>query len=491
MNDILIKNGLVYDGTGRPAKKKDILIWGDKIVALDKLNRRRAETVIDTMGGIVIPGIIDINTDSDHFLSLFSEPRQFDFIKQGVTTVIGGNCGASLAPLLDGSLVSLQQSAGHSQINIGWRTVKEFLNYLEKRGIGVNFGTLVGYTTIRRVITQDQDRDLTEKEINFFKNIIVRSLKEGAFGFSTGSTYLYDRPYPYREINELVRAVAEIKGIYAAHLRETGNNLLTAIQELITLVKKTKVNLEINHFQPIENFKELYSQAKDLIEKESHHYRINFDCYPFESMILPISALLPRWAGNDLSEYIRQRLLEHFRKLALEKIIIGRMPPPLQSLNGKTLLEFGENANLKPEEALLRLMRLTNLKALIILKCIDSNTLNDFMLSPQSIISSNGAALPAGEFKHERNFNTFPKFLNWAGKEKKLSLEKAVAKITGQPAQKYGLIGRGLIKEGNYADIAVFHNDYRVSDVIINGRPALIEGRPTEILAGRVLRKKT
>lgn len=497
MNTLLVKNGLVYDGTEASAAKKDILIRGDKIVAVGALSRRPADKVVDAVGGRVIPGIVDINTDSDHFLSIFHEPYQLDFIRQGITTIIGGNCGASLAPLIDGSLASVRQWGDISKVNVNWRSMGEFLNLLGERKIGLNFGTLVGHGTIRQAITQDHIRDLTQTEIDAFKALLAQSLEEGALGLSSGLSYLHSRRASYREMQELVGVVSQRKAVYAVHLRETEEEMPFALTETIEMARETGVNLEISHFQPRKRFSAAYRQAKELIEKEGASHRVNFDCYPFESLILPIAALLPRWVQEEgmgkMLEYInadhlQSRLLEHFRKLRADDISIGYVPTPLKHLVGKPLAEFAANANLQPAEALLRLMRLTRLKAMVFYRAIDASLLEEFLRSPQAIISSNGASLPEEDFKHERNYNTFPKFLEWAAKENGLPLEKAVAKITSLPAQKYGLVNRGLIKEGYAADVVILH-DYWPTETIVNGQLALAAGQPTKILAGRILKK--
>lgn len=182
---ILIRNGLVYDGSGEPPQKQDVFVRGKRITRLGNLSKINADINIDANGAMVTPGFIDINSTSDHYLSLFYEPYQEDFVRQGVTTAIGGNCGVSLAPLMDGSLASIDTWGNPSRININWRSVKEFLSLLAKRGLGVNFGTLAGYETVRRAITKDELRDLTDSEIEAFKEILKRAFNEGAFGLST------------------------------------------------------------------------------------------------------------------------------------------------------------------------------------------------------------------------------------------------------------------------------------------------------------------
>ncbi|MEK7089852.1 MAG: D-aminoacylase, partial [Patescibacteria group bacterium] len=165
----LIKNGLVYDGSGTAPIKRDILIHGKYIAKIGTLSREHADLVIDVGGASVMPGFIDVTSHSDHYMSLFYEPYQEDFIRQGITTIIGGNCGVSLAPLLTGSLESVREWGSEHGTNVSWYSIKEFLQMLSKRKLGINFGTLVGHTSIRRALTQNKFRDLTEEELEMFK----------------------------------------------------------------------------------------------------------------------------------------------------------------------------------------------------------------------------------------------------------------------------------------------------------------------------------
>ncbi|PIY95640.1 aminoacylase, partial [Candidatus Jorgensenbacteria bacterium CG_4_10_14_0_8_um_filter_39_13] len=173
---LLIKQGLIYDGTDAPPVKQDIFIRGQQIVRLGSFSSKDAETVIDARGAVVTPGFIDLTNAADHYFSIFTDPFQEDLIKQGVTTIIGGNDGFSLAPFFSDSLNYLRRRKSVFQkINVHWQTVKEFLKVLEKRGLGVNFGTLVGYSTLRHFLGGEEFRDLTENELAFLKKIIIQS----------------------------------------------------------------------------------------------------------------------------------------------------------------------------------------------------------------------------------------------------------------------------------------------------------------------------
>ncbi|MEM4648318.1 MAG: hypothetical protein QXO12_03370, partial [Candidatus Pacearchaeota archaeon] len=374
----LIKNGLIFNGKGQAPFKKDIIIKDDKIIALEDnvSNFSNFEKVINAQNSFVFPGFIDINTDSDHFFTIFSQPSQKDFIKQGVTTIIGGNCGASLVPFFYYSLSSLNEWPFEKKINIDWHNFKEFKDLILKQGIGVNFGTLIGHNTIRRFLTKGELRDLTDDEIKIFKMIIEENLKIGALGFSSGLNFFHSRQIPYYELKELTKVVADYKKVFAVHLRNNEQDVIYSILEIIDLAKENNLNIEISHFQPLKNFKKEYLQAKELINKFTQNISIHFDCNPFNSQILPIYLFLPKWFQDNnnlgkmleivLSDHLKTRLLEYFRKFNGEQIIINYVPENLKFLQGKTLLEYANLNNISSSEALLKLMRITHLKASLI-----------------------------------------------------------------------------------------------------------------------------
>ncbi|MEK9194526.1 MAG: amidohydrolase family protein [Patescibacteria group bacterium] len=495
---VLVKNGLVYDGRESPPQKQDILISGERIARLGNFSKNEAREIIDATGCIVTPGFVDINTNSDHHLSLFSEPYQEDFLRQGITTIIGGNCGFSLAPLLNGSLESINKWGDLTFLNINWQTVKEFLNVLEKKGLGVNFGTLIGHATMRGAITQKTHRDLTNKELESLKRIIIDSLEGGAFGLSFGLGYENSKNIPYKELEFLAGAMSKTNKVLAIHLRDAQSNFPEALEEVLRLSRGMTVNLEISHLEPRLGFSEEYLRAKINIEKESATSRINFDVYPFTELALPISNFLPPWlrftslddADSQIRlPYLKERLLSYFLKFKPGDLLIGQTPKNLKFLEGKTLEEFSGSHDMKWPESFLKLMQLTHLKTIIFYKDIDENVLKEFLSSSSAIISSNGASLPLNFFKHPRNCETFPKFLSWVSKENILPIERAVAKITSIPAKKYGIKKRGLIKEGYYADIVVLR-DNRPKEVILNGKFVLKDGIPQKILAGSILKSQ-
>lgn len=499
MATILIKNGTLFDGSGAAPRPASVFIQNDKIIRVGDLSKQRADVTVDATGAFVMPGFVDINTDSDHYLSLFTDPLQSDFLKQGVTTIMGGNCGSSLAPLLKNSLESIMKWGDPSHVNIDWHTVGEFLSILQKNKLGVNFGTLVGHATIRRGMLGDALRDLTEGELVMFARVLEDAFREGAFGFSTGLSYAHSRGTPLYEIKKLAVVAAKYDRIYATHLRDSEVGILEAAEEAIEVAKTTGVNTEISHLEPRQSFVPLYETVFEAIEKTSSESRIHFDVYPFETLALALYMFLPKWLQEGgmpvmreqiLSSSSEERLLEYFKRYARKEIIIGHMQDTsLRFLEGKTIEEFAKNQNCAMPEALLRLMRMTRLSGTLFYTDIDGDALDRAMAHRQAIVASNGASLREGGYKHRRNDWAFPTFFERVEKKKLMPLETAVQKATSLPAEKYRIKQRGLVKEGYYADLAVLASDFKPIHVFVNGGWALKDSIPQRSLSGAVLKR--
>jgi N-acyl-D-amino-acid deacylase len=495
---IVIKNSTIIDGSGGKPFEADILIKKDKIVATGKFPHKAAEEVIDGTGMITSPGFIDVNTDSDHYLTLFTNPSQSDFLGQGVTTIIGGNCGSSLAPLLYGSLESVRKWADINQVSVNWHTMHEYLATLESRKLGINFGTLVGHSTIRRAILGEALRDLTDNEIKIFEKLITTALKEGALGVSTGLGYAHSRQTPYGEIKKLAQVVKKFDGVYATHLRDEKEGLSASINETIRLYKETGVSTLISHFRPLIGFEIDYEEALKNIARIPGMHDIHFDNYPFDVSIVPIYTLLPEWAKNGGLETMRSNLkTPHLRDRIRDELpniegndIQVAQAPTAEYLINKTLGNFSKNQDVGVKEGLIRLMLASNLRAVVFYKNISLELLIQGLGNAQGLIASNSASGgddPA-RLQHERAINTFPKFLQLVKEKSILSQEKAIQKITNTPAQKFHLEHRGIIKNGYYADITMM-KEGNVVNVVVNGKIALRGGEDRTAQAGKILRR--
>lgn len=217
---ILIKNVKIIGAEKKIDDSADIFIKGDKISALGNFSDKKADEIIDGQGMYFTPGFIDVHSDSDHYLSLFTYPSQEDFLRQGITTAIGGQCGSSLAPLLYGSLESVRKWSDIDNFNVNWRGLKEFFDFLEQKSFGINFATLIGHSTIRRAIIGDTQRNLTKNELAVFQKVLEESLEEGGFGLSTGLEYIHARATSFGELKFLGEIVKNYNGVYATHLEK-------------------------------------------------------------------------------------------------------------------------------------------------------------------------------------------------------------------------------------------------------------------------------
>ncbi len=480
------------DGEGKPPYKADVLVQGRAISAIGDLKNKRARKTIDGLGNYLTPGFIDIDTDSDHYLSLFTNPSQSDFTGQGVTTTIGGHCGASLAPLLYGTLESIRKWADPEEINVNWHTVAEFLATLEKLQLGVNFGTLIGHSTVRRSLIGEANRRLSQKELNVFKQILTQALNEGAFGLSTGLGYLHGRQASPAEIKTLVEIVARYDGVYTTHLRNETSELLSSVQEIIKIAKATKARTIISHLRPIKKFEKQYQEALEEIDKSAARASIYFNIYPYDTSLKTVYTLLPLWIQESNLETMTKnlqdkktadRVLKELKKINPNTIKIAGAPKH-HYLIGKTLRELADNLNISPAEALLRLMRITDLRATVFHENINSEIMTQALASNRSFIASHGNGLLPGEsLVHERAVNTFPKYLEIAVKSSGVPIETAIKKITADPARYFGLKHRGVVKERNIADLVILgKNDYQVKQVILGGKIVGEETTRGEIL---------
>jgi len=492
---ILIRGAQIVDGSGRAPFRADVLIQGDKISAIGNFPQKAAETVVDGLGFYLTPGFIDVNSDSDHHLAIFTNPSQKDFLLQGVTTLIGGHCGASLAPLLYGTLESVRKWTDVNQINVDWHTMAEFFKTLGRLKLGVNFGTLVGHSTIRRALVGEELRELTERELIVFKKILSQALAEGALGLSTGLGYVHARQTPYSEIKELLKTVREFGGIYTTHLRNEREGLLGAINETINIAKETGVKTIISHFRPMKDYEKDFLDGMRLVEK-SNFKDIYFDMYPFDVSVAPIYTLLPLWAqtgglevmlANIKTPDLRKKILNELPKIESSDVIVA-VAQGADYLVGKSVGQIAENRNLSLNEALLELMEITNMRALVLYKNINEEVLFRALASERALIGSNAASLPETRqvIKHGRFYNTFPKFLNVIAQTKDISFEEAIKKLTSVPARIFNLKNRGLIKEGYVADLVLLKNN-KANSVWVNGQLAVKDGNYQGVMAGKIL----
>jgi N-acyl-D-amino-acid deacylase len=499
---LLIKNVQIVGGPSGVPGGSDVFVSDNKISAIGSFPNKKADVVLDGQGAYLSAGFIDVNTGSDHYLTLLNNPSQEDFLRQGVTTIIGGMCGASLAPLLYGTLEALQKWGNPNRINVNWHTMAEFLAVMDKRHVGVNFGTLVGHATIRRALVGESIRDLTKNELSVFERTLEMALSEGAFGLSSGLNYVHARKTPYGELRALAEIVKKYNGVYATHLRREAAGVKESVEETIKLARETGASTLISHFIPFVGAEKEYEEALGLIEALPPDVDLHFDIFPSTSSLRPIYTFLPEWVqtggvavmqANIQDEWLLPRIKKDIPKLDDENFVIAQATGN-ESLVGKSLKDIMEIYELNDgRDALLRLMQTLGLKGSVLYKNLDAHLIARAIASPRSLIASSAPSIASGgssgekHLKSDRTTSTFSSFLSLVEERKLMPLEDAIRKITLAPAKKMGIAKRGTIAEGNYADLVCFRGG-EVKFTIVNGRVVEKENEFQSALAGKILR---
>lgn len=520
--DILIKSGSVLDGTGSSPILSDIGIKGDKISDIGSLTNASADVTINASGKYVTPGFIDITNHSDTHLTLFKYPGLESLLTQGVTTIIGGNCGASLAPLGSKEAInSIRKWADPSQINIDWATVEEFLQKVDGMRPAMNFGTLVGYGTLRRGVIGDEARLLNLEEREKVKLLLRDGMNQGAFGLSLGLSYGHERVSTTEEIIEIARILENIGGIIKLHLRSEGKEILASVNEAVRIGRETNAPIQISHLKAIgKKAWPSLPKAMELInEARSSGLKISFDVSPYGTTGSPLYLLIPAWARQDGFDNLfqkigdpeeRRKIIEALKlhTLHYEKILI--MSAKTKTIVGKTIEELAQSSGMSPEETLLDTVLANEGRVTIIGRTISRKNVENSIEDKDSMIASDGAgyseeAVGEGNLVHPRSFGAFAHFWHYLVTDKKmLAPQAAIKKITSAPAKIIGIEKRGILEKGNFADITIFDpqsfhdratykNPFRYAAgmewVIVNGKMVVEQGKPLGIRAGKALRR--
>lgn len=525
MYDVIIKNGTLIDGTGTPMFRADIGVKEDRIVAIGNLQDETAKRVLDATDHYVAPGFIDVNNHSDTYWQIFSNPHLESLVYQGITTIIGGNCGSSLAPLVNATMLqSIQKWADIRKINLNWLTMGEFLTEVERHHLAVNFATLTGHSTLRRGLVRDESRVLSSGETVLLVSMLKKSLQEGSFGCSLGLEYTHARGASTTELQAVGKIVAKKHGVCVVHVRNESEQLIVSVKEAIHIAEETGCSVHISHLKAVGyEYWSLMDKVLSTIEVvQTSNVDVTFDVYPYTMTGTVLYTLLPAWVTEGGRRMMMERLKDpkiqyeiivelQEKKLDYKQMVI--LTSPLNHiLIHQNIATIARNQNKSPEEALLYVLIASGGRAVVSMNVVSEENIKKAIIHPCSIISTNGSGYSTNyqlteERVHPRNFGTFPLVLSrYVRQEKLLSWEMAIHKMTGKPAKKFGITGRGVLRKGNYADIVVFHpsrieslatseDPYRYARgmqwILVNGELAIDNGIYTSKCAGEVLHKTT
>jgi len=516
----IIKNGLVFDGKGNKPVKTDIGIEGDEIKKIGDLQKEAAYNIVDAADKCVVPGFIDITNHSDTHWTIFSFPRQESLVSQGITTIIGGNCGSSLAPFLgESSAKEIGRWADVSKININWQTMEEFLMEMDRHKLGLNFGTLVGLNTIRRSIIADKQK------IAKIKMLLKSSLDQGAFGLSTNFGLNDLGFFSDEEMADIFKVLQSYDAVVKHHLEDEGQNILPAVSRLIGAARSSKTRMHISHFKSLGRSSwNYFSQALEMAERaRKEGVKITCDFFPYPKTGSSLFAALPPWfrkyspeeaililsSSNDKR---RQDLKDYLKKMTLhyDKIIIASATSGL-GMPGKTIGQIAAESGRDEEEVILNLLEANDLRVSIFNEVISEFNLELITKDRFSVVSSDGvgydfSAKKTNDLPHPRSFGAFPRAINQLVKKKSIvPLETMISKMTGLPAYILGIKDRGMIEKGKKADLVVFdpetiadtatyENPFApasgIQDVFVNGQAVVSSGKITGSLPGKALRKQ-
>jgi N-acyl-D-amino-acid deacylase len=515
MYSLIIKNARVIDGTGAAEKIADIAVSEQKIAAVQPHISARAKTVIDAAGKVVAPGFIDVQNHSDSYWQLFDNPNLDSTLTQGFTTVLVGNCGGSLAPLLSPSaLLSLQKWHGLDGANINWQSFAEFAAAMKQNNYGCNVLSLVGYSTLRRGLVGDSTDPLTSEELRTLIYSLEQALDQGAFGLSTGLAYAHELNTSEVELYELARTVKKHNALFSVHLRNEGSNIVDSVREVINIAQQAEVNVKISHLK-IRDQSNWSKLEEVLAELESAWHRgakIHFDVYPYTSTWQPLYAYLPSWivsgGRTSMLEQLHQpeqrnKVLSYLNNVEtrLKDFVIASTGASLQS-NGKTIGQLATDMGVSSEQAVLTLIENGGSEVLVFDQCISEEVVETLSNHALGFVASDGGGFNLkvkNKLVHPRCFGAAPKFLRQVLDKKKISLPEAIRKLSGGPASMLGLQDRGVIKAHNFADLVMF-DDKTIADkatltnpfqfakgieaVWVNGTMLVQHGQPTGAKSG-------
>ncbi|HHH12365.1 MAG TPA: hypothetical protein ENJ77_00640, partial [Candidatus Moranbacteria bacterium] len=465
MFDILIKNGTVIDGSGARRFRADVAVSDGAVAAIGDLALDDAHEVIDAEGKFVTPGFVDINNRSDAYWKIFANPTLDSMALQGVTTIVGGNSGSSLAPLLRPEMIkSIQRWIDVSRLNIDWQEMDEFLSAVSRRRLSLNFATLVGHSTLRRALLGGGDRSLSGEELKVLKAVLRRSLSAGALGLSAALLYAHSRTTTPEELTALAEVVAAEDGILTVYLSDEKEGLLDSLSAKIKVAERTGAKLHISHLKAVgeKNHHLLEKALKMIIAARNDGLEITCDVYPYTVMSAVMYTLLPDWITDGGRVKMMPRLRDpQLRRKALAEMRADRtinfaeavvsVSPVVKNLSRRRIGDIAADREQTPEETIIDLLLAGEGQGMVLIDALGEDGLRAAMREDFCFVASNGAGYNLadradGENIHPRNFGAFARFLGrYVREEKLLEWEEAIAKITSLPARRYGLGERGIL----------------------------------------------
>jgi len=526
--DVLVKGGTVYDGTGAPPRRADVAIRGDRVVAIGQLPGATARSVIDATGLAVAPGFINMLSHSE--TSLIADSRSQGEIRQGVTTEIFGE--GSMGPLSPAQKAYRALRMGDLKYDMPWTTLSEYLQHLEGRGIAPNVASFVSAATVREQVIGFENRAPTPEELERMKDLVRTAMEEGALGVTSALIYTPAQYAKTEELIELSKVASRYQGKFIAHMRSEGDRLLEAIDEMIRIATEARIPVEIYHLKAAgkSNWGKLDAAIAKVEAARKAGVKITADMYTYTAGATGFDACLPPWALEGGYDTLFQRLADGPTRQRIKDeitrpagtwenlceaagtsdniLLVGFRNDSLKPLTGKTLTEVAKARGQEWPETVMDLVREDRSRVGVVYFLMSEENIRRQIRLPWVSFGSDAASMATeGVFlrssTHPRAYGNFSRLLGkYVRDEKVITLQEAVRKLSGFPAETLGLDRRGLLREGMFADVVVF-DPATVGDkatfekphqystgmrhVLVNGVAVLRDGEPTDATPGRAL----
>lgn len=525
--DVIIREALVVDGSGRPPFPADVGLRGNNIVTIGKIGNSRAGRIIMADGLCLAPGFIDAHNHTD--VQLLVCPTADSLVHQGVTTIVAGNCGSSRFPLTEEMLADEKKYLKEEyDIEVDWSDLNGFLRRLEEARPAINYATLVGQGTIRAAVVGYDNRRASAEELQKMKTLLESALKQGAVGLSSGLEYSPGSFASTEELIELSRVLKNYSGLYATHMRDEEDQVLEALDEAVTIAEKAGVKLEISHLKVgyPRNWPKIDALLQKIDEASNRRLQISADVYPYTAFSTGLSIFFPLWVREgkkedflarlknpELEPKLRQAFAEAEANVgSWENVLIAAVKTDRnRKLEGLNLKQGSEQRGKDVFSFVRELLLEEDGQVSMVCFAMSEENLKKIIQHPLTCIGSDGElASTSGPLHrgkpHPRYYGTFPRVLaRYVREQPVLKLEQAVRKMTSWPARIFGLSRRGLIKEGYKADLVLFDlekledkatwsepHQYPegINYVLVEGQVVLENGQITGKRPGRVLRNR-
>jgi len=528
--DVLIRNGTIYDGSGKPPFRGDVAISGDTIARVGQIGDAEADQVVDAGGLAVAPGFINIMSWAP--IALLADGRSQGDIRQGVTLEVFGE-GWSEGPLNEAMKKEVIARQGDFHYDVPWNTLGEYLDYLQKRGVSTNFGSFLGADTVRVYYLGFENRPPTPAELEQMRGLVRQAMEEGALGLASALIYTPGCFSTTEELIELSKVVAQYGGIYISHLRSEGNCFLEGVDELLRIAREANIRAEIYHLKAMgdKNWWKMEEAIRKVETARAEGLHITADMYTYVAGATGLDACMPPWVqegGHNAwvarlkDPAVRDRLrvemaepteawenMAHMCGGGKNMLLIDFKNPALKPLTGKTLAEVAAERGTSEIDTMMDLVVEDDSRVGTVYFTMSEDNVRNELRQPWVCLGSDAASIaPEGVFllsgTHPRAYGNFARFLGkYVREEKVVPLEEAIRKITALPAATLRLDRRGALQPGYFADVVVFDPDKiedhatfanphqyatGIAHVFVNGEQVLKDGEHTGATPGRAIR---